>query len=192
MNTLEQLNNSTNLAKTLSDLISNGMFFGAKNLVWDKEVTPNVRKARNWSAQMKVKKHLKGGKLPYNAYNRQLLPVFAKVDKEKYGKDRDYRMINTATLFEVTIKGRRYSRDLDTDSPWVEGKEVEMLSPDGLAIDIEKSSYSSIGAAKQAFNQWRKVYDMQGYYLSNSGRIDTEDLWENMIINSLENVNNEQ
>jgi hypothetical protein len=50
----------------------------------------------------------------------------------------------------------------------------QILSPDNLPIDNE--TYKSIRAAKMAFNRWKDNYKRQGYYSSNSGRIELIDL----------------
>jgi hypothetical protein len=50
----------------------------------------------------------------------------------------------------------------------------QILSPDNLPIDT--NLYTSIKAAKRGFNKWVKQYKRQGYYSSNSGRIELIDL----------------
>ena len=49
-----------------------------------------------------VKKHLKGGKLPFNPLERNLLVVF---DMQKEA----YRMINLETLMNINMKGIEYN-----------------------------------------------------------------------------------
>jgi hypothetical protein len=51
----------------------------------------------------------------------------------------------------------------------------DILSPDGFSIAFDKT-YSSIEKAKKAFENWKKRFEAQGYYSSNSGRINLEDL----------------
>ena len=53
----------------------------------------------------------------------------------------------------------------------------DILSPDGFSIDFS-ATYSSMKAAKKAFETWKKRFEAQGYYSSNSGRIALEDLEE--------------
>lgn len=50
-----------------------------------------------------------------------------------------------------------------------------ILSPDGFSIEFNKT-YSSIEKAKKAFENWKKRFEAQGYYSSNGGRINLEDL----------------
>ena len=55
----------------------------------------------------------------------------------------------------------------------------QVFSPDGFTIDFIKSSYPSMKKAKEAFNEWVKRYERQGYYSStNHGRILLADLQE--------------
>lgn len=51
----------------------------------------------------------------------------------------------------------------------------DILSPDGFSIDPEKV-YQTEQEAEDAFNEWKKRYERQGYYSSNHGRIALEDL----------------
>ena len=54
---------------------------------------------------------------------------------------------------------------------------VQVLSPDGITIEFDKWTYPSMKKAKEAFNNWKKRYEMQGYYSSNNyGRIPLGDL----------------
>lgn len=57
-------------------------------------------------------------------------------------------------------------------------KKFYILSPDGISIECEKT-YSSISEAKEAFNNWKKRYERQGYYSSNRGRISLDELEDN-------------
>ncbi len=57
---------------------------------------------RQMNCRLGVTKHLKGGELPYEAAEYDLLPVF---DVQK----KDYRMINTSTLRRVTVEGQTYA-----------------------------------------------------------------------------------
>jgi len=53
----------------------------------------------------------------------------------------------------------------------------QVISPDGFRIDFSKSTYPSLKAAKEAFKNWKKGYERQGYYSSSKhGRIDLNDL----------------
>ncbi len=57
---------------------------------------------RTMNCRKHVKKHLAGGKLKYNAIERNLLPVF---DMQKQA----YRMINIETLQNIKARGKEYS-----------------------------------------------------------------------------------
>ena len=52
-------------------------------------------------------------------------------------------------------------------------KKYDVLSPDGFSINRDKV-YTSIKGAKKAFNEWKDRFLQQGYYSSNSGRIDLD------------------
>lgn len=56
---------------------------------------------RDMNCRLGVKKHLKGGKMAYDARSRQLIPVF---DMQKEA----YRMINAKTLIEINANGKVY------------------------------------------------------------------------------------
>lgn len=54
---------------------------------------------------------------------------------------------------------------------------VQVLSPDGITIEFDKWTYPSMKKAKEAFDNWKKRYEMQGYYSSaDYGRIPLSDL----------------
>lgn len=54
---------------------------------------------------------------------------------------------------------------------------VQVLSPDGFTIEFEKWSYPSKKKAKEAFDKWKILYEIQGYYSSlRHGRISLEEL----------------
>jgi hypothetical protein len=59
-----------------------------------------------------------------------------------------------------------------------------MLSPDGFSIEFDKT-YASKKEAEKAFTEWKKRYELQGYYSSNSGRISLEDLREYCTLQKL-------
>ncbi len=50
-----------------------------------------------------------------------------------------------------------------------------VLSPDGFPIHFS-DTYKSIEEAKKAIKEWKKNYERQGYYSSNRGRIDLNEL----------------
>jgi hypothetical protein len=55
----------------------------------------------------------------------------------------------------------------------------EVLSPDGFTIEFSKSTYPSLKKAEIAFENWKKRYEIQGYYSSASfGRIPLDKLKE--------------
>ena len=56
-------------------------------------------------------------------------------------------------------------------------KEYDVISPDGFAISFS-DTYESVEKAKEAFENWKKRFEAQGYYSSNSGRIPLSELEE--------------
>lgn len=54
---------------------------------------------RKYVCRLGVRKHLKGGELPYNPAEKGLLPIF---DMQK----RKYRMLNLKTLTYLKVRGR--------------------------------------------------------------------------------------
>jgi hypothetical protein len=61
----------------------------------------------------------------------------------------------------------------------------EVLSPDGFTIEFDRPYYTSKEKAFEAFDKWKKRYEVQGYYSSNNGRITLDDLENYMIIREL-------
>jgi hypothetical protein len=56
-------------------------------------------------------------------------------------------------------------------------KKYQVLSPDGFTIEFDKWFYRSMKKAKEAFENWKKRYEQQGYYSStNYGRIPLNEL----------------
>jgi hypothetical protein len=74
-----------------------------KNLVSDKIFTVDFIKKdgtlRTMNCRLKVIKHLKGGKLPYDAESKNLLPVF---DMQKGA----YRIINVDTIQDIRFNNQ--------------------------------------------------------------------------------------
>jgi len=63
---------------------------------------------------------------------------------------------------------------------------IEVLSPDGFTIEFSKPYYPSKKKAFEAFDKWKKRYELQGYYSSNEyGRIPLEDLENYMSIKKI-------
>ena len=60
-------------------------------------------------------------------------------------------------------------------------KKYDVISPDGFAISFS-DTYESVEAAKEAFENWKKRFEAQGYYSSNSGRIPLDELEEHCTI----------
>lgn len=54
-------------------------------------------------------------------------------------------------------------------------KSYDVISPDGFSIHLT-DTYPTKKAAWDAFEEWKKGYEAQGYYSSNRGRIPLEDL----------------
>jgi hypothetical protein len=63
---------------------------------------------------------------------------------------------------------------------------IEVLSPDGFTIEFGKPYYPSKKKALEAFDKWKKRYELQGYYSSNNGRIPLCDLEEHMSIRKID------
>jgi hypothetical protein len=53
---------------------------------------------------------------------------------------------------------------------------IEVLSPDGFTIEFDKPYYTSKKKAFEAFDKWKKRYEVQGYYSSNNGKISLDEL----------------
>jgi hypothetical protein len=56
---------------------------------------------------------------------------------------------------------------------------IQVLSPDGFTIEFDVYSYPNPKSALNAFNNWAKRYEGQGYYSSNRGRIPLNELKDN-------------
>jgi hypothetical protein len=54
-------------------------------------------------------------------------------------------------------------------------KRFDVISPDGFSIHFS-DTYKSVEAAKEAFENWKKRYEVQGYYSSVRGRIPLDEL----------------
>jgi hypothetical protein len=57
----------------------------------------------------------------------------------------------------------------------------DVISPDGFSIHFS-DTYESIEAAKEAFENWKKRFEVQGYYSSNRGRIPLDELEEHCTL----------
>jgi hypothetical protein len=57
----------------------------------------------------------------------------------------------------------------------------DVISPDGFSIHFS-DTYESIEAAKEAFENWKKRFEIQGYYSSNRGRIPLDELEEHCTL----------
>ncbi len=60
---------------------------------------------RHMNARLHVKKYLRGGNLPYNPKEKQLIPVW---DAQIKDKANAYRMINIKTITSVRVGGKKY------------------------------------------------------------------------------------
>ncbi len=56
----------------------------------------------------------------------------------------------------------------------------DILSPDGFSIEGGKTYTRR--EIKEAFNNWKSRYEKQGYYSSNRGRIDLDELEQNCTL----------
>ena len=54
-------------------------------------------------------------------------------------------------------------------------KQFDVLSPDGFPIHFS-NTYPTKEEAMNAFFEWKKQYERQGYYSSNKGRIPLDEL----------------
>jgi hypothetical protein len=54
-------------------------------------------------------------------------------------------------------------------------KKYDVISPDGFSIHFS-DTYSTKEEARNAFFDWKKRFDAQGYYSSNNGRIPLDEL----------------
>jgi archaellum component FlaC len=54
-------------------------------------------------------------------------------------------------------------------------EKYDVISPDGFSISYD-GIYKTIQEAKNAFNEWKKNYERQGYYSSTKGRIPLDEL----------------
>jgi hypothetical protein len=57
----------------------------------------------------------------------------------------------------------------------------DVISPDGFSIHFA-NTYKTEEDAKLALNEWAKRFETQGYYSSNNGRIDLNELEQNCRI----------
>jgi hypothetical protein len=64
-------------------------------------------------------------------------------------------------------------------------KKYEVLTPDGIRIEPNKTSYPTMNKAKNALELWIRKYEVQGYYASNNGKISLNELERNCQINLL-------
>jgi hypothetical protein len=55
-------------------------------------------------------------------------------------------------------------------------KKYDVISPDGFSIRIGVPPFKSTKEREEYFKMWKKRYERQGYYSSNTGPIDLEDL----------------
>jgi len=66
-------------------------------------------KRREFTCRRGVKKHLRGGSLPYDPKKKQLLPVWiAENERRDDGKDNGYRTIPLDGIYYIKTQGREY------------------------------------------------------------------------------------
>jgi hypothetical protein len=84
-------------------------------------------KLRTMNARVGVKKHLKGGELPYDPKSKGLIPVF---DMQK----REYRMVNSNTIQALNIGKKQYTvapnkpSTSTLEAPLAESKRMQVLA----------------------------------------------------------------
>jgi hypothetical protein len=78
--------------------------------------------------------------------------------------------------------GKHNSDDTITSfTPKKKKQRFDVLSPDGISIHFS-DTYSSEKKAMEAFEEWKKRYEFQGYYSSNNGRIPLTELHNHIKI----------
>jgi hypothetical protein len=65
-------------------------------------------------------------------------------------------------------------------------QKFDVLSPDGFSIHFS-DTYSSEKKAMKAFDEWKKRYELQGYYSSSNGKIPLNELHNYIRIIKLKN-----
>jgi hypothetical protein len=88
------MNTQTELMRTIIKDLAGGTIFSVDFIKKDGS-------HRTMSCRLGVKKHLKGGELPFDPVTKGLLPVY---DLQKEG----YRMINLNTIQELRVRGQVY------------------------------------------------------------------------------------
>lgn len=69
-----------------------------------------------------------------------------------------------------------YSFPEKKESKQTRKKRYDILSPDGFSIRIGVDPFKTRAEGVKYFEKWKKRYEQQGYYSSNTGRIDLRDL----------------
>lgn len=64
-------------------------------------------------------------------------------------------------------------------------KKYQVLTPDGIKVESNRTSYPTLKKAKVALELWIRKYEVQGYYLSNNGKIPLNELESSCQINVL-------
>lgn len=65
-------------------------------------------------------------------------------------------------------------------------EKFEVLSPDGFTIELHRPYYNTIEEAFQSFDNWKKRYELQGYYSSvNYGKISLDELEEYITVRKI-------
>jgi hypothetical protein len=123
-------------------------------------------KKSEWEVKGKIMS-LSGKSLDFSgdwmAYNDSL--TIKKISKE------DYQELLKLSAKSIKATIQALENKIKTASKY------QVISPDGFRIDFSKSNYPSLKAAKEAFKNWKKGYERQGYYSSSRhGRIDLDDL----------------
>ena len=62
-------------------------------------------------------------------------------------------------------------------------KKYQVLTPDGIRIESNRTSYPTMKKAKDALELWIRRYEVQGYYIANGSKISLNELEKNCQIN---------
>jgi hypothetical protein len=78
-------------------------------------------------------------------------------------------------LINLQVKFISFIFELSKRNKMANKKRYDVLSPDGFSIHFS-DTYATKKEAKNAFNEWKKRYESQGFYSSNKGRIPLNEL----------------
>lgn len=106
--TLEIFNALLENAETIGPKTAVELIMGSKGGFFTVKYTKKDGTDRVMNARLGVKKHLKGGSLPYDAASKGLIPCY---DAQFEDPTKAYRMINVTTMSALKINGKVYVID---------------------------------------------------------------------------------